>query len=231
MEETAYVARRAILFDLFVLVLVIGAVFGLYHGAGAQGLDALLTLFLAVCLALCLFAWRRWTDAANLMKAMQVESVIDALTAVFNRDYMQKVLQIEAERAGRSGTPLSLMLIDIDGLDEINKRHGNRVGDSVLLAFSGVLTETVRKVDAVGRWEGGTFLIICPDTPAEGAMVAAERLLRVVQRTAFEQAGIVSASIGVTAKSQDDDVDTFIQRAANALDMAKAQGRERAIAL
>jgi diguanylate cyclase (GGDEF)-like protein len=162
--------------------------------------DDLLTLVLLLVMgnALGWIAARRFHVAqrqqfrASLL--LQQLADRDPLTGCFNRRYLQKgLLTAELERARRYGTPLSVILCDIDHFKRINDTHGHAAGDQVLADFAGLLLGLTRDaVDSVVRYGGEEFLLVLPQTDLAGAHALAERI-----RAAF--AGAPGAPIAATA--------------------------------
>jgi diguanylate cyclase (GGDEF)-like protein len=101
---------------------------------------------------------------------------IDRLTGALAHPYFRVRLGEELERAARYGRPLSLLLIDVDDLRGVNDRYGREVGDLVLQQIAQSLLAGARAVDRVGRWAGGAFSMLLPETGAGGAYGVAERL-------------------------------------------------------
>jgi len=91
----------------------------------------------------------------------------DALTGVYNRHYLDELLEQEAKRAERYKHPIGMLMIDVNRFKEINDRFGHQAGDKVLQAIAALLEETVRETDIVVRYGGDEFLLICPETNGE----------------------------------------------------------------
>jgi diguanylate cyclase (GGDEF)-like protein len=108
-------------------------------------------------------------------EAKQV-AIIDPLTSVFNRRYMDEAIPREVSRAQRAGTEISFLIIDLDDFKEINTRLGHFGGDQYLRDFTSLLKKTFRGSDTVLRMGGDEFLIILPETGNPQAYRAAERL-------------------------------------------------------
>ncbi len=108
------------------------------------------------------------------------DSMSDPLTGLFNRRYMDYLLEVEASRAGRTGGTFSLLMVDVDGFKQINDRHGHVAGDRFLKQVSDVLERTFRKSDVVIRFGGDEFVALLPNTSESQARIAAERLSREV---------------------------------------------------
>jgi len=140
--------------------------------------------------------------------------------------------------ARRSGRPLSLLSLDVDGLAQLNGRHGSELGDEVVRTVAVRLKDALRTTDAVGRMEGGRFAVVMPDTPLEGARAAAERARGAVADDGLFAPGgngspervevRFTVSVGVTALLPDDaGAETLLLRADRALAAAKEAGRDR----
>ena len=103
-------------------------------------------------------------------------ALVDPLTGVFNRRYMEEIFPREISKASRSGTDLSLIILDVDGFKDINTKFGHFGGDQYLRDVATLLKKTFRGSDTVLRLGGDEFLIILPETSNKQAVRAAERL-------------------------------------------------------
>lgn len=142
-------------------------------------------------------------------------SLIDPLTGLFNRRYMETVLPKEASRADRNGNALTLLMIDVDGLKAINSRLGHVGGDQFLREVAGVLKATFRNADTVVRYGGDEFLVIMPETDEQQAAAALVRLHANVARwnaTAGRPARM-SVSCGITPYFRGSDLRDVIETA------------------
>lgn len=167
--------------------------------------------------------WVRQLRAHN--KELTLISQTDALTNVSNRLKLNSVLSYEFARARRTLQPLSVILIDLDHFKKVNDELGHIAGDTVLKEVSQILASQVRSIDVVGRWGGEEFLIICPETGTPSAMVVAERILKAVSQFTFSCNRSQTISIGVASLSENDTPDTLLNRADEALYIAKSDGR------
>jgi diguanylate cyclase (GGDEF)-like protein len=161
----------------------------------------------------------------------QEASLTDVLTGLYNRRYaMQRLVQEWAE-AERGKRPLSVLALDIDHFKAVNDNHGHDVGDAVLRQFSDILRSLARVADVVCRFGGEEFLIIAPDTPADGALRLAERVRAAVQRKVLVVKDIslqMTVSIGVAEKAPSHtSTDQLIKAGDEALYAAKLGGRNR----
>src|SRR5436305_11866621 len=103
-------------------------------------------------------------------------ALVDPLTSVFNRRYMEEVFPREINKAKRTGTDLSFLMLDINGFKEINSKFGHSGGDQYLRDVATLLKKTFRGSDTVLRLGGDEFMVILPETSNKQALRAAERL-------------------------------------------------------
>ena len=115
---------------------------------------------------------------ANLEARLQELLGTDTLTGLPNRHVFKEHLIHSLKRALRVGYSLSLMLVDIDHLGEINEQHGSGAGDRVLIEIAQILKSSVREIDMPARWGGEELVAVLHETDAEGAAVVAERVRR-----------------------------------------------------
>jgi diguanylate cyclase (GGDEF)-like protein len=154
---------------------------------------------------------------------------VDGLTGLANRRASSDALQAEAARAERLGTPLSVVLADLDAFKDVNDAHGHAVGDQVLRTFADVLRETLRESDVAGRWGGEEFLLLLPGADEDGAAQLAERVRDGLSaRSIPGTAGLrVTASFGVAERIPDSTTEQLVGAADGALYRAKRAGRNR----
>ena len=115
-------------------------------------------------------------DNALLLKRAEALSVTDDLTHLYNSRYLNLVLRRETKRASRSGRPLSLLFIDLDGFKAVNDTHGHLFGSRALVEAAAVIRSSARETDVVSRFGGDEFAIILPDTGGEGAYAVGARV-------------------------------------------------------
>jgi GGDEF domain-containing protein len=106
----------------------------------------------------------------------------DTLTGLLNRRHLLEVLERELQRSVRSGHAFCIAVLDLDGLRDVNRRHGITTGDQVLCAFAQEAQAAVRIVDRLGRYGGGTFVLLLCDTRAPLGRLGVERLRERVPR-------------------------------------------------
>ena len=148
-------------------------------------------------------------------------STHDPLTGLLNRAYFEQSVSREQNRAKRTLSPLSIILLDLDWFKSVNDKYGHVVGDQVLIAVAKELTRQLRSVDVIARWGGEEFIILLPDTPLHYAFELAERLRENIYQLIIPPVGQVSASFGVAeCDLKEQFADVFI-RADKAMYQAK----------
>ena len=115
-------------------------------------------------------------DNALRIERAEALSVTDDLTQLYNSRYLSQVLRRETKRASRSGRPLSLLFIDLDGFKGVNDAHGHLAGSSALVEAASVIRMSARETDIVARFGGDEFALVLPDTGTEGAAMVGERI-------------------------------------------------------
>ncbi len=152
----------------------------------------------------------------------------DSLTGAANQWFMYEILRQEWGRAERTGSPLSVVLVEFDGLDSYVDSYGDPAGDSLLRQAAEMITrELKRPGDLLARLGGKRFVVVLPDTDLEGGTLIAERLRTSVENdTAFQDAGSITLSAGVavrTAFRQENERD-LLEVARDCLAAAKKAG-------
>lgn len=167
-----------------------------------------------------------YLDNENLRRL----ATTDALTGAANRLAFDEAAQQETERARRFGTPLSVVLLDLDHFKAVNDAHGHAFGDTVLSEVAARLRAGLRESDALGRVGGEEFAVLLPMTDAAAATETAGRLrtaVRAAPVTRGPLAATVTASFGVAAVDPAAGFDAARERADRALYEAKRLGRDR----
>ena len=172
------------------------------------------------------------TERKLLEEELRRQAHIDYLTGVHNRRHFMERAEQELSRAHRYGSPLSMLMLDIDHFKQINDRYGHKVGDIVLKAVADLCHATFRDVDILGRLGGEEFAVLLPETDQHFAVDAAERLRETITNARIPLAeGLpvtFSVSIGVSSlSSPDDNIDVLLSLADKALYAAKDGGRNR----
>ena len=168
--------------------------------------------------------------AAN--RALSEMSSRDSLTGLYNRWYVLEKIDREINRSLRHGSPMSLLMIDIDHFKQINDAFGHLVGDEVLRAVGQVLKESCRIYDVPGRYGGEEFCVLLPETKLGNTTPVAERIRRRLATSEMhcgERTFVVTASFGISGLEEiaapDLSPSVLIERADRALYLAKSHGR------
>jgi two-component system cell cycle response regulator len=166
----------------------------------------------------------------ELLAKVELQSITDPLTGLYNRRYVESVLVKELAEWKRYGSPLACLMVDVDHFKDINDRYGHETGDSVLMELAALLKDILREADTVARWGGEEFLILLPQTGQDGASVTALKILRAVTELRLPQIPDlrVTVSIGIAPSGRSTDTPAKLVRAADlALYEAKNRGRNR----
>lgn len=171
----------------------------------------------------------------NLQHTMEL-AIVDGLTGLNNRRYLDNHLKILFDRAAVRGRPISICMTDIDRFKLVNDTYGHDVGDEVLREFAARIRSTVRGADLACRYGGEEFVVVMPDTPTELAASVAERLRAIVEDKPFYVRSIdrelsITASLGIaTSSGAFGAPDEILKQADKALYEAKHAGRNRVVA-
>jgi two-component system cell cycle response regulator len=171
-------------------------------------------------------------ENSRLFERVRELSIRDSLTGLYNHRHILEQLAQAVERADRYQEPVSVVMVDIDHFKAVNDRHGHLSGDALLRQLALLLQDSVRSVDAVGRYGGEEFLLLLPHTPYDEAKRLADRIRARIQACAFrvgERTHRLTVSMGVfscpsplVATAAD-----LVREADRALYRAKGTGRNR----
>jgi diguanylate cyclase (GGDEF)-like protein len=174
-------------------------------------------------------------DNALQFKRAEALSVTDDLTQLYNSRYLNLVLRRETKRASRSGRPLSLLFIDLDGFKSVNDSHGHLCGSRCLVEAAAVIRSSARETDVVARFGGDEFALVLPDTGGEGAFAVGERIRERICEYRFLVAdGLdihLTASVGVaTLPDVAASSEELVQAADKAMYQVKDSGKNGIVA-
>ncbi|MGC9974646.1 MAG: diguanylate cyclase [Gaiellaceae bacterium] len=228
------VARLVIVLGAFTASLVYA---GYAFRRGEQLAGFAVTSAVSVLLVLRLFVQvlERHRHSARLEEALREQeqlAVMDSLTGLYNRRFLDAELKLELDRSARTQMPVGVLLCDLDHFKLINDKHGHLVGDSVLREVGRRLLNAVRNGDLVARYGGEEFVVLLPDSGKEKLREIGERCRRAFEEVPFELShgheAPVTISIGGACWPEDASTPRELVGAADtALYRAKAEGRNR----
>jgi diguanylate cyclase len=171
---------------------------------------------------------RELTDELSRVRML---SLTDELTGLANRRAFMRRLEDEVARVQRYGFPLSFALMDLDHFKGINDEFGHAAGDEVLRVYAKNILSVFRHHDMVARYGGEEFAVLLPNTDADGAIRALNKVRRRAAETRWQSNGTISQapsfSAGVSLFKPGESASAFIERADKALYRAKRLGRDR----
>lgn len=175
------------------------------------------------------------TELRKALDDSRRDALTDSLTGVANRKCFDQKIFAAVEDSQANGESLSLIFADIDHFKDFNDTHGHQLGDQVLRLVGRTLHNSLKGKDTAARYGGEEFAIILPDTTSGGATSVAENIRksiaskRLVKKGSDSDIGAVTISLEVTSYHAGEDITAFIERADQALYMAKKLGRNRVI--
>ena len=166
-------------------------------------------------------------------KELEILSVTDSLTGLYNRKHLMESLGGEIGRSSRYERPFALLIIDIDHFKKFNDTYGHLAGDEVLRKMGHVFRESIRSCDYAARYGGEEFIIVMPEIGQDEGVKAAERIRGSVAKEEIDANGHsvrVTISVGVASfPEHGDDAQAIISKADAALYQAKRRGRDRVV--
>lgn len=168
----------------------------------------------------------------HFMIALLEQAAHDVLTGAFSRRIGEELLRLQVAHAQRAGQPLSAIFVDLDDFKAVNDRFGHDEGDRVLRHAAHTIRSLLRQSDALVRWGGEEFLVIMPDTPVDGALIAVERM----REAGFGRRpdGVSqTASIGIAEQRIDRPADweALVDLADHRMYRAKQAGKDRVVSV
>ncbi|MCK6407068.1 MAG: GGDEF domain-containing protein [Rhodocyclaceae bacterium] len=164
---------------------------------------------------------------SDLHRTLANQALTDPLTGVFNRRFMEEILERLVARAERQPLMATILMIDIDYFKQVNDCYGHERGDAVLKRVVDVVAARLRRGDRLFRWGGEEFLVLLEGTGLESALAVAESVRESVAAAAIMPERQVTVSIGVSQYVAGQDIDGWTRAADVALYQAKAEGRNR----
>ncbi|CAN98567.1 putative membrane protein (GAF and GGDEF domain) [Sorangium cellulosum So ce56] len=175
---------------------------------------------------------------ARMVRRLEELATMDGLTGLLNKRAMLEVADQKITAARRFSRRLSVLVTDIDHFKKVNDTYGHDVGDVIIKGLGDVLRRAKRTTDAVARFGGEEFVVICEETDARGAMLLAERVREELGRTTFHAAGSsgpvqcqVTCSIGIATYPEAGSTwEELFKAADESLYVSKRSGRNRSTA-
>jgi len=165
-----------------------------------------------------------------LREKLRTQSLRDPLTGLYNRRYMEDALERYINLAQRTGTPISVLMIDLDNFKRLNDDHGHAKGDAVLRDVAGQLVGTLRPSDVIARYGGEELLVIMPKCSLGDAAAKAELLRQRIEALSAAHGAQVSASFGIaTVPETATGAGDVVTMADSALYAAKQSGKNRVV--
>ena len=166
------------------------------------------------------------------LEKIQEMALHDDLTGFYNRRHLMELIENEHNRSERTGSVFSLAMMDLDKFKNVNDTFGHQAGDDVLITFSNIIRNVLRKTDFCGRYGGEEFLIVLTQTDLQEAKIFADRIRSCVEeclvlnmRSGHKSS--VTVSIGLAEHLKNEGIDRTISRADEAMYKAKKNGRNR----
>jgi len=161
--------------------------------------------------------------------------MLDAVTSLKNRHWLEMHLPKEVEAASDGNEPLSIIMADVDNFKRINDTFGHAVGDEILRRFAELLSKNIKGRDTAARYGGEEFIVVLPQTRLSGARNLGEQIRSELESKKWmhhrtgQPIGKVTASFGIAELRQGEEYDDFLDRADSKLYEAKAGGRNKVV--
>jgi diguanylate cyclase (GGDEF)-like protein len=169
----------------------------------------------------------------RLFEQTQASAYRDELTGLCNFRLFREHLSRELQQAERYGSPLSIVMVDIDDFKNYNDTNGHEAGNEVLATMAGLLADSLRRSDVPARYGGEEFVLVLPATPKSDARVVAERARIAIEQHPFphretQPGGALTVSMGVaTCPADGRDEGTLVRHSDQAMYVAKARGKNQ----
>ena len=219
--------KRGLYYSIFIFMVTLAI--GVIHSGQmtSESIDSLTQFHAAnIVYILVLYYAQNMFRAFTERDLLKKYAYLDSLTRVANRHQIDVWLEERLESAEKEGKPFSIIFFDIDHFKKINDVFGHKIGDCVLKELSAIVSGNLGDGDLFGRWGGEEFILIIDSTGGQ-AYEKAEHFRKMVENHCFKGAGSLTASFGVTEYCQNDNIDSLLNRADEALYRSKNSGRNR----
>ncbi|MDO9508734.1 MAG: sensor domain-containing diguanylate cyclase, partial [Thermovirgaceae bacterium] len=166
---------------------------------------------------------RSEAELLRLNSELFIAATTDKLTGLLNRQHFDEIMEREIAKSSRYGTPLSLIMIDLDNFNYQNDSSGHLAGDRALETIAGIIKDNIRTSDTAARWGGDEFILSSP-TRLEQAAALAEKIRQLFLTLTHDGFGPIKASFGVSSYLECDTVDSLTKRADGSMYGAKRNG-------
>ena len=222
---TFFLSPPAFAIPKVLLMLVASVVLGAQHGLGSLALISYATTVFVVSIFAYSFARRSRAQARQLEEL----AIRDPLTGAGNRRALEEELFIAIARGQREETGAGLLMLDLDHFKEINDRYGHGEGDEVLKQFAELVQTHSRHEDRLFRFGGEEFVLLLNNVRGESMILAARHIQQTIRDLLATHGQTVTCSIGAALADPDDDWESWLHRADNAVYEAKNSGRDTII--
>jgi len=172
----------------------------------------------------------KYEDINTLRDEISRIAVLDSLTGLYNRTYALEHLEMAVSRFNRKNIESSVILCDIDDFRNINSNYSHNIGDQVIREVALELIIKKRNQDIFARYAGESFIIILPDTDADGAKYFAERAREIIESSTYTDENIkITMTFGVAAYNQIMPLDMLIKMTEDALKFGKQSGKNKVL--
>lgn len=166
-------------------------------------------------------------ELRQALDQMEHAAGTDRLTGAWNRRWFEDGAPQLIALSDRGDAAISLIMFDLDHFKHVNDTFGHPVGDEVLKSITDTVQGQLRASDALARWGGEEFIVLCPATTLAGATILAEKIRQAVEARSIPQVGMVTISLGVAQHQTAETLDAWVCRADEVLYRAKERGRNR----
>lgn len=170
---------------------------------------------------------KRTKELEKTLDKLKKVSITDKLTGVYNRHYLDSLLEDTAKIIKRYENNYGVIILDLDKFKDINDNFGHHAGDVVLKEFAQLLKNSIRETDIIGRWGGDEFLLLVPFTTKDSILVLANHIRNIIECYKFSYINKLTISLGITIIKRNDTEESLISRADKALYKAKKEGKNK----
>ncbi len=171
------------------------------------------------------------TEKVRLEEQLRRLAVRDELTGLYNRHYLDTIIEAHMEQADRYNKYYSMALLDLDHFKDVNDTWGHPVGDEILKQTAAVILGMLRSSDILIRFGGEEFMLLLPQTELKGALEVAEKIREGIEAIEHPTVGKRTISIGVAERMRYESFHNWYRRVDYALYQAKENGRNKVVAV